>query len=99
MKFEFGVIRFPSFSPLRGCRGRLKSHPTKRGIVEGELTTPACSAQGEARREPSLSPHCSMLPVCAASKLNQEIAQLDEFLMSDATPVECMDIVTLDGFP
>jgi hypothetical protein len=40
-----------------------------------------------------------MLPVCAASKLNQEIAQLDEFLMSDATPVECMDMVTLDGFP
>jgi uncharacterized protein len=27
-----------------------------------------------------------------------EIAELDEFLMSDATPEECMDISTLDGF-
>ncbi len=29
---------------------------------------------------------------------DREIAELDEFLMSDATPEECMDIVTLDGF-
>lgn len=29
---------------------------------------------------------------------DQEIAELDEFLMSDATPEESMDIVTLDGF-
>jgi uncharacterized protein len=29
---------------------------------------------------------------------DQEITELDEFLMSDATPDECMDIVTLDGF-
>ena len=29
---------------------------------------------------------------------NEEIRQLDAFLMSDATPDECMDIVTLDGF-
>ena len=27
-----------------------------------------------------------------------EIAELDEFLMSDATPEQCMDISTLDGF-
>jgi uncharacterized protein len=29
---------------------------------------------------------------------NEEIRELDAFLMSDATPDECMDIVTLDGF-
>jgi len=29
---------------------------------------------------------------------DQEITELDEFLMSDATPEDCMDIVTLDGF-
>jgi uncharacterized protein len=29
---------------------------------------------------------------------DREITELDEFLMSDATPEECMDIVTLDGF-
>jgi uncharacterized protein len=29
---------------------------------------------------------------------NEEIHELDAFLMSDATPDECMDIVTLDGF-
>lgn len=29
---------------------------------------------------------------------DQEMAELDEFLMSDATPEESMDIVTLDGF-
>jgi uncharacterized protein len=29
---------------------------------------------------------------------DQEIVELDEFLMSDATPEESMDIVTLDGF-
>jgi uncharacterized protein len=28
----------------------------------------------------------------------REITELDEFLMSDATPEECMDIVTVDGF-
>jgi hypothetical protein len=28
----------------------------------------------------------------------EEIGELDLFLMSDATPDECMDIVTLDGF-
>ena len=27
-----------------------------------------------------------------------EIGELDGFLMSEATPDECMDIVTLDGF-
>ncbi len=29
---------------------------------------------------------------------NEEIGELDAFLMSDATPDDCMDIVTLDGF-
>jgi uncharacterized protein len=29
---------------------------------------------------------------------HEEIRELDVFLMSDATPDECMDIVTLDGF-
>ena len=29
---------------------------------------------------------------------NEEIRELDAFLMSDATPDECMDVVTLDGF-
>ncbi len=29
---------------------------------------------------------------------DEEIVELDEFLMSDATPEESMDIVTLDGF-
>jgi len=29
---------------------------------------------------------------------NEEIDELDAFLMSDATPDDCMDIVTLDGF-
>jgi uncharacterized protein len=29
---------------------------------------------------------------------NEEIHELDIFLMSDATPDECMDIVALDGF-
>lgn len=29
---------------------------------------------------------------------DQEVAELDEFLMSDATPEESMGIVTLDGF-
>ena len=29
---------------------------------------------------------------------NAEIRELDIFLMSDATPDECMDIVALDGF-
>jgi uncharacterized protein len=28
----------------------------------------------------------------------QEITELDEFLMSDATPEECLDISALDGF-
>jgi hypothetical protein len=28
---------------------------------------------------------------------NEEIYELDAFLMSDATPDDCMDIVTLDG--
>jgi len=28
----------------------------------------------------------------------QEVTELDEFLMSDATPEECMDISALDGF-
>jgi uncharacterized protein len=27
-----------------------------------------------------------------------EIGELDAFLMSEATPDECMDLVTLDGF-
>jgi uncharacterized protein len=29
---------------------------------------------------------------------DEEIRELDIFLMSDATPDECMDIVALDGF-
>jgi uncharacterized protein len=33
-----------------------------------------------------------------ASLSEGEIGQLDEFLMSDATPEECMDISALDGF-
>jgi hypothetical protein len=28
---------------------------------------------------------------------DQKIAELDEFLMSDATPDKCMDMVPLDG--
>ena len=29
---------------------------------------------------------------------DREITELDDFLMSDATPEECMDIAALDGF-
>jgi yecA family protein len=29
---------------------------------------------------------------------HEEIRELDVFLMSDVTPDECMDVVTLDGF-
>jgi hypothetical protein len=29
---------------------------------------------------------------------NEEIDEIDAFLLSDATPDDCMDIVTIDGF-
>jgi uncharacterized protein len=48
---------------------------------------------------PSTGVWAGAMDVIPETPLSQEeIGELDLFLMSDATPDECMDIVTLDGF-
>jgi uncharacterized protein len=47
----------------------------------------------------SMGVPAGMMDVVPETPLSQEeICELDRFLLSDATPDECMDIVTLDGF-